>query len=118
MGCLCFVDNKLKIQNKFKLEDSLSSYIINNEKEKENKINKKSEGKVPNKIKSNKLIYDVIFSCDSLKNLYYPEKGWKYFMTDKFNTRLSKEKNKTEDNFCPIYIIGDSNKGKTLLQIY
>ena len=27
MGCLCFVDNKRKIQNKFKLEDSLSSYI-------------------------------------------------------------------------------------------
>ena len=172
MGCLCFVDNKRKIQNKFKLEDSLSSYIddekgnkeindnnqkdkldgfiennkerkrkneeINNKKNEEinyrkneeinnrkneeinNRKNeevsdKKNGGKKPGGIKSNKLIYDAIFSCDSLKNLYDPEKGWKYFMTDKFKTRLSKEKNKTEDNFCPICIIGDSNKGKTFI---
>lgn len=68
--------------------------------------------------KEKKRMYDATFSCDSLKNLYDPKKGWKYFMTDKFKTRLSKEKKKTEDNFCPICIIGDSNKGKTLLQIY
>ena len=139
MGCLCFVDNKRKIQNKFKLEDSLSSYIddekgnkeindnnqkdkldgfiennkerkrkneeINNKKNEEinyrkneeinnrkneeinnrkneeinnrkneeinNRKNeevsdKKNGGKKPGGIKSNKLIYDAIFSCDSL----------------------------------------------------
>ena len=60
-------------------------------------------------------MYDAVFSCDSLKNLYDPEKGWKYEMTDKFKKRLSKEKKTNEGDFCPISIIGDSNKGKTFI---
>ena len=58
----------------------------------------------------NKDMYDAIFSCESIKELF--DKGWKYKLSHKFIQRFyRKEKTK----FCPLCVIGETNKGKTFI---
>ena len=58
----------------------------------------------------NKDMYDAIFSCESIKELF--NKGWKYKLSYKFIQRFY---TKTPIKFCPLCVIGETNKGKTFI---
>ena len=68
-------------------------------------------------IQSTKTNYDASFSCYSLKNLFEKDKGWNYQMNAKFKNRFKKTEKEINENdkFCPICLLGDSNKGKTFI---
>ena len=55
-------------------------------------------------------MYDAIFSCESIKELF--NKGWKYKLSYKFIQRFY---TKTPIKFCPLCVIGETNKGKTFI---
>ena len=77
--------------------------------------------KIPNLGKNeNNTMYDAIYSCESIKELY--NKGWDYILYQEFIRRLQKDENDKEDKevsedkkFCPLCIIGETNKGKTFI---
>lgn len=53
-------------------------------------------------------MYDAIFKCESIRILF--EKGWSYFLTEKFVKRMEEN-----DDFCPMCFLGETNKGKTFI---
>ena len=55
--------------------------------------------------------YDAIYKCESLSELL--EKGWNYNLKEKFVNLM-----KAEKKFCPLCVIGETNKGKTYLINY
>ena len=65
----------------------------------------------------NNTMYDAIYSCESIKELY--SKGWDYVLNKEFIRRMQKDKKVKEVNeemkFCPLCIIGETNKGKTYI---
>jgi len=74
---------------------------IEREKEKESLI-----------IKQNKVTkYDAIYSCESIKTLF--DKGWNYTLFESFIKRL--QLNEDDRCFCPLCMIGETNKGKTFI---
>ena len=74
---------------------------IEREKEKESLI-----------IKQNKVTkYDAIYSCESIKTLF--DKGWNYTLFKSFIKRL--QLNEDDRCFCPLCMIGETNKGKTFI---
>lgn len=64
-----------------------------------------------NNKENNKTMYDAIYYCESIKKLY--DKGWDYILYDEFVKRLQKDEK--DKSFCPLCIIGETNKGKTYI---
>ena len=56
-------------------------------------------------------IYDAVFFCKSIKELY--EHGWDYILFNSFIKRL--KANENEKCFCPVSIIGEKERGKTFI---
>ena len=59
-------------------------------------------------IKREPTMYDAIFQCESIKTLF--EKGWIFFLTEKFVKRMEEE-----EDICPMCFLGETNKGKTFI---
>lgn len=53
-------------------------------------------------------MYDAIFKCESIKTLF--EKGWVFFLTEKFVKRMEEE-----EDICPMCFLGETNKSKTFI---
>ena len=70
----------------------------------ENPVNQKKEPI----IKQEPTMYDAIFKCESIKTLF--EKGWFFFLTEKFVKRMEEE-----EDICPMCFLGETNKGKTFI---
>ena len=87
------------------------------EKDEEHNQKNKDKRETHNE-KKRKTMYDAIFSCDSLKNLF--DQGWNFLMKDKFKKRFEKEVGNIEesDKICPLCMLGDSTKGKTFISKY
>ena len=67
------------------------------------------ENEENNKIKKREpTMYDAIFQCESIKTLF--EKGWSFFLTEKFVKRMEEE-----EKICPMCFLGETNKGKTFI---
>ena len=77
--------------------------LIENEREKEKEILIINQNKITK--------YDAIYSCESLKALF--DKGWNYTLFDSFIKRL--QMNEDDRCFCPLCMIGETNKGKTFI---
>jgi len=60
------------------------------------------------------IMYDAIFSCESINELYDDKLGWKFTKYDKYIQRLIKGE-KSDKKFCPLCVIGETNKGKTFI---
>ena len=56
-------------------------------------------------------MYDAIFKCESINELY--ESGWQYSVNDTFVKRFQKKDDSKK--FCPLCILGETNKGKTYI---
>ena len=113
---VCFLNNKKdKIGGEIENSQERSSFIFPKDDDDDtefklstifNFIIKESA-----EIKSvNKDMYDAIFSCESIKELF--NKGWKYKLSYKFIQRFY---TKTPIKFCPLCVIGETNKGKTFI---
>ena len=101
-----------KKQQRKEIKDpqNLDKYIDNN--------------RYPNKDKNkNHTMYDAIYSCESIKELY--SNGWDYTLYKEYIRRIRKDENDKEEKedkevnegrkFCPLCIIGETNKGKTFI---
>ena len=76
-------------------------------KDSENLENPENKIKKPI-IKQEPTMYDAIFKCESIKTLF--EKGWFFFLTEKFVKRMEEE-----EDICPMCFLGETNKGKTFI---
>ena len=76
-------------------------------KDSENLENPENKIKKPI-IKQEPTMYDAIFKCESIKSLF--EKGWIFFLTEKFVKRMEEE-----EDICPMCFLGETNKGKTFI---
>ena len=54
-------------------------------------------------------IYDAIYLCKSIKELF--DNGWDYILFYSFIKKIKS----SENNLCPISIIGEKNRGKTFI---
>ena len=113
---VCFLNNKkYKIGGEIENSQERSSFIFPKDDDDDtefklstifNFIIKESKEIKP----INKDMYDAIFSCESIKELF--NKGWKYKLSYKFIQRFY---TKTPIKFCPLCVIGETNKGKTFI---
>ena len=115
MGIICENKKKSQIRDKSEKPQEKTNYIF--PKDDDDDIEFKLETifnfniKEPIEINSvNKDMYDAIFSCESIKELF--NKGWKYKLSYKFIQSFYK---KPPIKFCPLCVIGETNKGKTFI---
>ena len=87
---------------------------INNIKPRDNPKPKPRPRPRPKPIDKDYIMYDAIFSCESINELYDDKLGWKFTKYDKYIQRLIKGE-KNDKKFCPLCVIGETNKGKTFI---
>ena len=114
MGIICSEETKNKIEKDNNNYEGGGLTFVKEDEESGNKIIKTiftfivkedEEMKI-----DNKEMYDAVFSCESIKDLF--NKGWKYKMSYKFIKRFF---SKIQNKFCPLCVIGETNKGKTFI---
>ena len=102
-------NNNLDYINNDEIEKNLEETIFKFKIEEMNKNEIKKNNEDINK-DVKKDMYDAIFSCESIKELF--DKGWKYKLSHKFIQRFYR---KEKAKFCPLCVIGETNKGKTFI---